>query len=110
MARKDITDRQVLLAYREREALMNLPENANRHVPYPEEILSALTGQCEKVCYRAMERAFTRGYLDYGMWLRGAWITEEGEEFLKQNRMSSPPPPPPSLPKKSTKIPDDPLL
>lgn len=49
---------------------------------YADDILVAMTGQPQKVCYRAMERADRRGLVDYGMWLRGGWLTEKGEQTL----------------------------
>lgn len=89
MATKDITDLQVLQTYEERATLRDLPENKDKHVPYVDELLSEKTNQPLKVCYRAMERAERRGYLEYGMWLRGAWLTEKGEAFLaEQTKLS----------------------
>lgn len=70
MATKDITDRQVCLAYQQ------------AHDRFPSEILEATTGQCAKVCYRAMERAFRRGLIDYGTSLRSGWLTAKGLEVL----------------------------
>lgn len=40
------------------------------------------TGQPEKVCYRAMERAEKRELIDYGVSLRTCWPTEKGKELL----------------------------
>lgn len=79
MATKDITDLQVLQAFDE---MWKQREQAGGMREYPEHILMRVTGQPEKVCYRAMERAFGHGLLDYGLWLRGAWITEKGKELL----------------------------
>lgn len=77
MATKDITDLQVLQAqYRWQR---------NRSGPWAYEILAAETGECEKVCYRAMERAESRGLLDHGVSLRTAWLTEKGESLLLAN-------------------------
>ena len=73
MATKDITDRQVLEAYRDR----------NRGtIPWPYELLVASTGQPEKVCYRACERSCRRGLIEYGVSLRSGWITESGHNLL----------------------------
>lgn len=75
MAMKDITDRQVCLAvkaFRDRDL----------GLPWPYEALAIETGQPEKVCYRAMERANQRGLLDYGVSLRTAWLTEKGEALI----------------------------
>lgn len=51
-------------------------------VPYPYETLAKFTGQPEKVCYRAMERALRRGYLEYGVSLRTGWLTEKGKALI----------------------------
>lgn len=75
MARKDISDIQVLRAYQKHK------EGDSR---FPYEILSEETGQPEKVCYAAMERAAGRGFLDYGVSLRSGWITEKGLELLNR--------------------------
>ncbi|MEM9354618.1 MAG: hypothetical protein AAGB04_00260 [Pseudomonadota bacterium] len=74
MATKDITDRQVLLAYQEAKQ--------QRKVVFPYQILMRDTGQCQKVCYRAMERAANRGLIEYGVSLRSGWITDEGRKLL----------------------------
>jgi hypothetical protein len=75
MAVKDITDLQVcraVQAFRDR----------NLELPWPYEALAAETGECEKVCFRAMERCERRGYLEYGVSLRTAWLTEKGMKLL----------------------------
>lgn len=76
MAMKDITDKQVVKAY-------NLV-NSGLDKRYPYEILMEMTGQSEKVCYRAMERACDRDYIEFGVSLRTGWLTEKGEELLKE--------------------------
>lgn len=81
MARKDVPDLLVCRVYREMWARRHAnPGRSGR--PWPEEMLATETGQPQKVCYRAMERAFEHGLLDYGMWLRGAWLTPAGLELL----------------------------
>lgn len=47
-----------------------------------ESILHGITGQPEKVCFRAIERAVSRGLLDYGVCITGAWITDKGIDLL----------------------------
>lgn len=74
MATKDISDKQVC------EAVKFSKEND--FTPWPYEILAKVTGQPEKVCCRAIERACDRGYLDYGVSLRTAWLTDKGESLL----------------------------
>ena len=78
MSMKDISDRQVLLAVQNYQ--INIKIGINALFPY--ETLSKETGQCEKVCYRCMERAYERGLLECGVSLRTAWITEEGFNLL----------------------------
>lgn len=75
MAMKHITDRQVCLA------VQAFRDRGLEH-PYPYEALALETGECEKVCYRAMERADDRGYLNYGVSLRTAWLTEKGVALI----------------------------
>ena len=73
MARKDVTDKMVCDAV--------LDAAAQRYSNWPYELLSMRTGEPEKVCFRAMERAFDHGLLEYGVSLRTAWLTESGEEL-----------------------------
>lgn len=49
---------------------------------WPYDKLMRRTGECMKVCYRAMERACDRGYLEYGVSLRTAWLTDKGKALL----------------------------
>lgn len=69
MALKDITDAQVCRAYAKHKG-------GDKRWPY--EILMEWTGQPEKVCYRACERAEERGLIDCGVSLRSGWLTEAG--------------------------------
>lgn len=74
MATKDISDRQVCEAY---------AAYAREHcLPFADERLMAATGQPEKVCYRAMERADKRGLIEYGVSLRSGWLTDKGKALL----------------------------
>lgn len=73
MSRKNISDKQVVLAVSEYQ------QHRDR---FPYEILCEQTGEPEKVCYRAMERACDNGYLDYGVSLRTSWLTEKGKQLL----------------------------
>jgi len=68
MATKDVTDDMVLKAVEQ--------SRSNGFKPLPYEILSRQTGECEKVCFRAMERAAKRGLIEYGVSLRTAWVVE----------------------------------
>jgi len=78
VARKDISDKEVIEVY-----LLIEKENLKEE---PYEILSRLTGQAKKVCYRAMERAFEREYLEYGVSLRCAWVTNKGMELYNNKK------------------------
>lgn len=42
------------------------------------ETIQANTGAPEKVVWAAMEREENKGFIDYGTWLHGAWLTHEG--------------------------------
>lgn len=74
MATKHISDKQVV------EAVAIFNRDRGR---WPYELLAESTGQCEKVCFRAMERACDRGLLEYGVSLRTAWLTEDGRKLLE---------------------------
>ena len=86
MATKDISDKQVCEAYLEyitvRDSLAYIGIIAEHQWPY--EILQRVTGQPEKVCYRACERAERRGFIEYGTSLRSGWLTEKGKSLLIQ--------------------------
>lgn len=73
MATKDVTDIMVLKAY-------SIPREEGK---FPYDHLMESTGECFKVCYRAMERAERNGLLECGVSLRTGWITVKGLEFLK---------------------------
>lgn len=75
MARKDITDKQVCEAVRD-------CKSTNHREFWPYELLAQRTGECEKVCYAAMERAYDRDYIEYGVSLRSGWLTEEGRRLI----------------------------
>ena len=72
MAVKDITDKQVVDAVHRSKAPLE---------QWPHLILARETGQCEKVCYRALERAARRGFVECGVSLRSGWLTESGERL-----------------------------
>jgi hypothetical protein len=71
MARKDVSDAQVLQAYADESGGWARVE-----------LLMERTGQPEKVVWRAMERAYDRGYIDYGVSLKAGWVTDSGEALL----------------------------
>ena len=91
MATKDISDAQVMEAYKRYEERPHLPGNhpmvelsyAFSERPlvdkFPNDYLAEITAQPMKVCWRAMERAERRGLLEVGVSLRTAWATEKGK-------------------------------
>lgn len=79
MAMKDISDLLVVKAYLERKRIRELHPQANI---YPYDLLRIWTNGCDKVCYRAMERAADRDYIEYGASLRTGWVTDKGLRLL----------------------------
>lgn len=75
MARKDVTDRMVVDAYVWRQEFASTPLA----------VLMEITGEPEKVCWRAMERAAERGYVEYGVSLNCGWATKKGLALVKEN-------------------------
>ena len=94
MATKDISDVQVLQAFVDFRAA----EGMDKPIPpgkifgmsppvtetkWPYHILMERTGEPFKVCYRAIERAESRGLLDCGVSLRTGWLTDKGKALLE---------------------------
>lgn len=75
MARKNISDIQVLQAY----------QRCKGTGEFPYELLARETGEHWKVCYAAMERADSRGLIDWGVSLRSGWISEKGKRLLAED-------------------------
>lgn len=79
MATADISDRMVVKAYiRYKE----IREEDGYSDQFPYDILVEWTGEPWKVCWRAMERAVDRGYIEYGVSLRTGWPTKKGLALL----------------------------
>lgn len=76
MATKDISDEQVI------KACIKRREADNGFGCSAIDILMSETGQSEKVCYAAMERAANRDYIDYGTSVRTAWPTDKGYALI----------------------------
>jgi hypothetical protein len=74
MATRHITDSQVVQAQSDWQA--------NKSGQWSYELLQERTGECFKVCYRALERAHRNGYLEYGASLRTAWLTQKGMQLI----------------------------
>lgn len=71
LATKHITDYDVCQAYHDSSLGV-----------WPYDLLHERTKECLKVCYSAMERAYTRGYIGYGVSLRSGWLTEKGKYLI----------------------------
>lgn len=76
MPTKDVTDLMVCKAYEQYR--IDWPNS-----PFPYEWLQEKTGECFKVCYRAMERACDRDLVEYGVSLRTGWLTDKGKKLLR---------------------------
>ncbi len=74
MSRKHVTDEMVCMAY-----LLAFDDNNK----WPSDFLKESTGECEKVCFKAMERAYDKGYIECGVSLRSGWLTAKGVRLLK---------------------------
>lgn len=93
MAMKDISDEQVCRAVQAyQDAMKALPPVPLGYTfgmvpdytlpPFPYEALAVETGQPEKVCFRAMERALDRGYIECGVSIRTGWLTAAGKQLI----------------------------
>jgi hypothetical protein len=49
----------------------------------PRKILMEELNAPEKVVYSAMNREINKWFLEYGTFMRCAWVDEKGEDFLK---------------------------
>jgi len=63
------------------EAVVEYQSDPHKNL-FPYEAIAKQTGCAEKVAFRAMERAEDREYLEYGVSLRTACLTEKGKELL----------------------------
>lgn len=52
-------------------------------LPFTYEVLGKKYGS-EKLVYCKMRQLEKLGYLDYGVSLRTAWLTDKGKEFIKE--------------------------
>lgn len=87
MSMKNITDKQVVEAYLETKRCVDLiQKGAGEHYYgyslYPYHLLKLWTGECEKVCYKAMLRAEDRGYIESGVSTRTGWVSDKGLTLL----------------------------
>lgn len=80
MSRKHVPDIMVCLAcWQYRQDI----ETNNGSDKWPYDYLMEWSGECLKVCYRAMERAEEHGYITYSVSLRTGWLTHKGEDLLR---------------------------
>lgn len=76
MATKHITDLLVCQVFRDVKE-QKIPD-------FPVSVLMERSKQCFKVCVRAIERAYDRGYLECGVSLNAAWLTDKGIKLLEE--------------------------
>ena len=73
--RSDISDLDVCFAYNYAAQKENF---------FADAVLASWFPGCpEKVIYAAMERAYDRGLIEYGVSLRSGWLTDEGKEKIR---------------------------
>jgi hypothetical protein len=75
---KDIPIREVLEQQRRWQK--------NKELPYTYEVLGKKYGS-EKLVFKKMEKLADEGYLEYGVSLRTAWLTEKGEDSLSNHEV-----------------------
>lgn len=80
MARKNITDKDVCQAYADSWSMRRAGLGAK--AKWPEQILMERTGEAAKVCFAAMERAYSRDLIECGVSLHSGWLTANGEKML----------------------------
>lgn len=78
MPMKNISDIQVLRAVQESWDLRKEGHNVWAYT-----LLGIETGEPEKVCFRCMERVLEKDYIEYGVSLRTAWLTDKGKKLIK---------------------------
>lgn len=87
MATKDISDLQVVQAYRDWRAMLDVAIKTGSWGQNPHtapELLMQRTGQPLKVCWSACERADRRGLVDWGVNLGKGWLTDKGKAMIKE--------------------------
>ncbi len=95
MARKDVTDLMVCQAYADAKVgrpvmslgLFGIGKPLPAY-PWPYDLLMSRTGECFKVCWKAMERACDRDLIEYGTNLRSGWLTDKGKALLRAAQQS----------------------
>jgi hypothetical protein len=85
MATKDISDWQVCAAVHDMRQRQLKGEPSALAAEVVIEILQGSTGAPQKVCERALERAYRHGLVEAGMWFHGGWLTHDGILLLYLN-------------------------
>ncbi len=75
---KRITDKMAVMAQWEWRERMT----KGRNTKPAKEMLWEATGRPRSDCLKALQRAADRGYLDYGVSLRTAWLTDAGLKLI----------------------------
>ncbi|MDQ0035914.1 hypothetical protein J2W30_003687 [Variovorax boronicumulans] len=83
MARKDISDLQCCQAALEYQ---HGPRGGGRTLEH----LMRATGQPEKVCERALERAYDRQFLEWGVSVATCYLRAKGRKLLEENGCITP--------------------
>jgi len=79
MSMKDVPDSVVCRAVQESQVLRD-----KGRMFWPSDLLVQWTGEPEKVCDRALERAEKHGLVECGVSLRSGWLTEKGKALLRE--------------------------
>jgi hypothetical protein len=58
----------------------------NKDLPFTYEVLGKKYGS-EKLVFKKMEKLANENYLEYGVSLRTAWLTDKGKEFISLTSM-----------------------
>ena len=75
MKRSDVTTRMVLEAYAVKPRILRVDDYLVKKMDFP-----------HKLVWTAMERDERQGYIDYGVNLRGGWLTDLGKAKLADLR------------------------
>lgn len=89
MQLKDITDFQVLIAHNKYKNVLNdprLPFDLHEAVQLPYQWLFHHYDCDPKLALKKIEKLVDKGYLEYGVNICYAWMTEEGEKYFKELR------------------------
>lgn len=80
--RRDVTDREVVEAFVEAQRR----RDGGPRIVWPEDVIVERKSVPRAVAYAAMDRAFDRGFLDFGVSLRAGWPTDTGLALLGEEK------------------------